>query len=149
MPGLSAPVRAATQHRESRHAVKYGMVGVVSVLIDLTLFALLMELGVWYLAAKALSVVGATINGYTFNRRWTFRAGRHATTKLVRYLTVQGTGLLLALAILTTLVELAGVAPFAAGAMAVPVVAAYCFLGNRVWTFGPHVPPAVTPYARG
>ena len=148
-PHLRARVRAALEHRESRHAIKYGIVGVANVAIDFLLYALLVHLGVWYVAAKTLSLVAATINGYTFNRRWTFRAGRHATTKLVRYLTVQGTGLLLALAILTTLVELAGVAPLPAGAMAVPVVASYCFLANRLWTFGPHVPPAVAPYARG
>ncbi len=131
------------QHRESRHAVKYAAVGVVNVALDLALFALLLHLGVWYVAAKALSVVAATINGYTFNRLWTFRAGRHARTKLVRYLTVQGSGLLFALAIVTTLVELVGVAPLAAGAVAVPVVATYCFLANRLWTFGPHMPPAI------
>jgi putative flippase GtrA len=125
------------------------MVGMLSVALDLTLFALLLHVGVWYVAAKALSVVAATINGYTFNRRWTFRAGRHGTEKLVRYLTVQGTGLLLCLAILTTLVEAVGLAPLAAGVLAVPVVATYCFLGNRVWTFGPDMAPAVAPSARG
>lgn len=137
---LGARAVALARHRESRHAVKYAMVGVVSVVLDLVLFVLFLHLGVWYVAARAMSVVVATINGYTFNRLWTFRAGSHANAKLARYVTVQGTGLLLNLALLTTFVELAGLHPIPAAALAVPVVATYCFLGNRLWTFGRHLP---------
>ena len=131
---------ALARHRESRHAVKYAAVGVVNVVLDLAVFALLVHLGVWYVAAKVLSVGVAMINGYTFNRIWTFRAGGHATTKLARYVAVQGSGLLLNLALLTSLVEVAGLRPVPAAALVVPVVAVYCFLGNRLWTFGRHLP---------
>ena len=131
---------AVATHRESRHAVKYAIVGVANVAIDLGIYALLVHLGVWYVLAKTLSLCVATLNGYTFNRRWTFRAGDHETMKLARYVTVQGTGLLLNLALLTGLVEIAGLHEVTAAAAAVPFVAAYCFLGNRLWTFGAHVP---------
>lgn len=133
---------AVTQHRESRHAAKYAIVGVANVAIDLTVYALLIHLGVFYVIAKVLSLSVATINGYTFNRRWTFRAGDHESMKLVRYVTVQGTGLVLNLIVLTLLVEVIGVGKLPAAAIAVPFVALFCFLGNRLWTFGRHVPPA-------
>ena len=146
--GLGARAATLAQHRESRHAVKYAVVGVANVILDMAVFVLLLQLGVWYVAAKALSVSAAMINGYTFNRRWTFRAGGHGNMKLLRYVTVQGTGLLLNLAMLTTLVEVVGLGPVPAAVLAVPLVAAYCFLGNRLWTFGQHLPPVPAPARR-
>ncbi len=146
--GLGARTAALAQHRESRHAVKYSVVGVSNVIIDMVVFVVLLQLGVWYVAAKVLSESAAILNGYTFNRRWTFRAGAHRYMKLLRYVTIQGTGLLLNLALLTTLVEIVGLGPVLAAVIALPPVAAYCFLGNRLWTFGQHVPPADAPPAR-
>jgi putative flippase GtrA len=118
-PGVRARTRALMAHEESRHAVKYSVVGVVNVTIDLALYALLLSLGVWYVAAKALSLIAATANGYTFNRLWTFRAGEHHNMKLVRYVAVQGTGLVLNLALLALFVEGFGLTELAAALLAV------------------------------
>lgn len=139
LPRDRAALRALMEHRESRHAMKYAVVGVANVTIDLALYALLVYLGVWYVAAKSLSLVVATLNGYTFNRIWTFRAGRHRHTTLARYVSVQAAGLAINLALLTTLVELAGRAPFVAQLIALPFVCAFTFLSNRLWTFGRHL----------
>ena len=135
-----ARARAVAAHRESRHAVKYGIVGVCNVVIDLTVYALLVHLGLWYLAARVIAVVVATANGYTWNRIWTFRAGGHANEKLVRYIAVTGIGLLLNLSTLTLLVEVLGVGAVRAAVIAVPLVAGFQFLANRFWTFGAHLP---------
>ena len=135
-------VRALVEHRESRHAVKYGIVGVTNVAIDFTLFALLVSVGVWYPLAKTLSLVVATINGYTFNRRWTFRAGRYRHSTLARYVLVQATALSINIAVLAVLVEGSGLDPRVAQALALPFIATMTFLANRFWTFGPDVPAA-------
>ena len=135
-------LRALMEHRESRHAVKYAIVGVANVTIDLVLYGLLLWLGVWYVAAKSLSLVVATLNGYTFNRIWTFRAGRHEHMTLARYVTVQAAGLAINLALLTMLVELAGRSPMVAQVIALPFVCAFTFLSNRLWTFGRHLSEA-------
>lgn len=137
---MRARAVAVATHRESRHAVKYAIVGVANVIIDLTIYAALVHFGVWYIAAKVVAVVIATINGYTWNRIWTFRAGDHESMKLVRYVTVQGSGLLLNLGLLSLLVEVFGVGEVRAAVIALPIVAAYCFLSNRLWTFGRHIP---------
>ena len=136
---LRARARAIAEHRESRHAFKYAVVGVANTLIDFLIYAALVQLGLWYVAAKLISVAVANINGYTFNRIWTFRAGRYQHVTLIRYLTVQGTGLLLSLAIVTLLVEVVGTGEIIAGALGIPVVAVYCFALNRLWTFGRHI----------
>jgi putative flippase GtrA len=131
------PLRALVAHRESRHAVKYAIVGVANVTIDFALYSLLVWLGVWYVAAKSLSLVVAMLNGYTFNRTWTFRAGRYRHSTLARYVAVQATGLAFNLTLLTVLVELLGFGPVVAQLIAIPLVCSFTFLANRLWTFGP------------
>ena len=129
-------LRALIEHRESRHAAKYAIVGVANVTIDFVLYGLLVWLGVWYGAAKSLSLIVATLNGYTFNRVWTFRAGRYRHSTLARYVGVQGIGLALNLALLGLLVEVLGLGPVIAQLIAIPVVCTFTFLANRLWTFG-------------
>lgn len=138
-----ARLGSVVAHRETGHVAKYGVVGVANVIIDLSVFALLVHFGLWYVAARVVAVVVATVNGYMFNRIWTFRAGAHQTAKLARYVTVQGIGLLLSVGMLAFLVEVLDVPKLAAAVLALPFVAGYCFLANRLWTFGRHVPPAV------
>jgi putative flippase GtrA len=115
--------------------VKYGIVGVANVAIDFALYAVLVTVGVWYPLAKTLSLVVATFNGYTFNRVWTFRAGAHQNVTLAKYATVQAVCLLANVALLALLVEVAGQGEIVAQAIAFPVIAAFSFLAQRMWTF--------------
>lgn len=122
--------------RESRHAVKYGIVGVSNVAIDFALYALLVSLGVWYPLAKTLSLVVATANGYTFNRLWTFRAGAHRNVILGRYVAVQASCLSANIAVLAVLIDIVGLGRVTAQAIALPAIALGSFLAQRLWTFG-------------
>lgn len=122
--------------RELRQAVKYAIVGVSNVAIDFGLYALLVSLGVWYPLAKTLSLVVATANGYTFNRRWTFRAGAHRNLVLTKYVAVQACCLAGNLALLVLLIEGVGLHQITAQAIALPIVALASFLAQRFWTFG-------------
>lgn len=56
-----------------REVVKYGLVGVVSTVIDIVILRTLSGLGWPYWLALAVGFVGGTINGYFMNSRWTFR----------------------------------------------------------------------------
>ena len=122
---------------EARRATKYGIVGVANVGIDFALFALFVTLGVWYPIAKALSLTAATINGYTWNRRWTFRAGRHQHSMLARYVAVQAACYVLNVALLVFMIESLGWTEIVSQAIALPIIAALSFLLQRLWTFGP------------
>jgi putative flippase GtrA len=139
MPELDVASGAWTRvarHRETRHAVKYAIVGVTNVTIDFVLYAVLVWAGVWYPLAKTLSLVVATANGYTLNRLWTFRAGRHHNTMLTKYFTVQAVCLTANLVLLVALVEGAGLDKVLAQAMVLPVIALASFTAQRLWTFG-------------
>ena len=132
-------------HREFRHAVKYGIVGVINVSLDFALYALLVSLGVWYPLAKAASLIAATANGYTLNRIWTFRAGPHRNLVLTKYVTVQASCLAGNIALLVPLVEIAGLNKVTAQAVVIPIIALSSFIAQRVWTFGAVMRPIERP----
>jgi putative flippase GtrA len=120
---------------ETRRMVKYGIVGVLNVAIDFTLYALLVTIGVWYPLAKTMSLVVATANGYTINRLWTFRAGPYRHMTLAKYASVQAVALTANVTVLALLVEIAGLDEIVAQAIALPFIAVLSFLGQRLWTF--------------
>jgi putative flippase GtrA len=129
---------------EIRHAVKYEIVGVTNVTLDFALYALLVSVGLWYPLAKTASLIVATANGYTLNRIWTFRAGRHRNIVLTKYVTVQASCLAGNIALLVLLIEVGGLHKVTAQAIALPFIALGSFTGQRLWTFG-HV---MRPYQR-
>ena len=129
----------AIPRTEMGRATRYGAVGVTNVTIDFVLYALLVTIGVWYPIAKGLSLSIATLNGYTFNRRWTFRAGPHQHTMLAKYVAVQAGCYLANLAVLAVLVEVLERDEIVAQLIALPPIAAMSFLAQRHWTFGRHV----------
>lgn len=136
MRSVALSLARVRSHRELRHMVKYGIVGLTNVTLDFGLYALLVSLGVWYPLAKTGSLVIATANGYTLNRLWTFRAGAHRNIVLTKYVTVVASCLAANLILLALLIEIGGMHQIAAQAVVVPVLALSSFLAQRLWTFG-------------
>ena len=86
-----------TRHRPIvEQFAKFGLVGVSNTLITYGVFTLLEEVfGVWYIAASGIGfAVGAT-NGFLLNRSWTFRGHGTGHDAALRWVVVQGCGLLL------------------------------------------------------
>ena len=115
---------------------KFGLVGGSGYLINLAVFAVLVEAGGLHHALGAVGAfcVAVTSNFY-WNRHWTFRAsdGR-VGFQAARFFTVSIGGLLINLAILEALVG-AGLDPLPAQAVAVATVMPINFIGNKLWTF--------------
>ena len=53
--------------------VRFVVVGLISAVVDLSVYTLALHLGVWVHAARALSFVCGTSTAYALNRRWAFR----------------------------------------------------------------------------
>jgi putative flippase GtrA len=126
---------------------KFSTVGTTGYLVNLAIFAGLLEVGLHYTFAAACSFLVAVTNNYTWNRIWTFRGQRgHFAYQGLRFLVVS----LLALAanevLLTSFVAL-GVGKLLAQAIAVVLVMPINFLGNKLWSFR-RVPDRQAPAAR-
>lgn len=139
MPARIARPKGLVRHL--RHPVlaqfvKFGLVGVSNTLITFVVYTLLVRgLDVWYLAASAIGfAVGAT-NGYLLNSSWTFRGHAGGGRTALRWVIVQGGGLLVDLGLLYLFVGEAHLDKLLGQALATALVVVVTFLVNRRWTF--------------
>src|SRR5205085_802416 len=119
----------------ARQFAKFVIVGLMTTLINFTVYGLLLLAGIHYLRAAVIAFAIATLNSYTFNRRWTFRAGAHRTERLVKFTAVQLVGLTINLLLLFWLVENFALNKFLAQVLANSLVVVTGFVGNKFWTF--------------
>jgi putative flippase GtrA len=152
-PSRSAPEgRAASLSRLRRvlgaplivQFLKFGTVGVSNTLLTFLVYTVLLKVfGVWYLAASAIGFLTGAINGFLWNRRWTFKEHVGDALTPVRWFVVQGCGLGLNIGILYLLVNDAGMDELVSQACATAIVTVLTFLANRAWTFRVHPQVAV------
>ncbi len=128
---------AISQNPHARQFVKFVLVGGLSTLINFAIYAVLVLNHVDYLLAATVAFIVATLNSYTWNRRWTFRAGPHRHERLVKFTVVQLVGLAINLLILTFLIEHVGLQDhkLIAQLIANAFVIISNYLGNKFWTF--------------
>jgi putative flippase GtrA len=145
---LTFLLKKAVSHKEIKHAVKFGMVGLMGTMIDFTVLNLLIFGAGWnsplgQLYASIISTGIAVVNSFTWNRLWTFRARNgHGGWQFLQYVVVSIAGLLFNSGIFylasqfvygpllpeTWAIQLAKVT-------AVGIVMFWNFGMNRMWTF--------------
>ncbi len=117
-----------------RQFIRFGIVGVANTAISLASYRLLLALDVPYPVAASIAWAAGAVNGYVFNRRWTFQA-RDTTRTRVLYVLVAGAGAGSTSLLVWLFVEGAGIGKLEAFLAAAPVVVISTFLANRFWTF--------------
>jgi putative flippase GtrA len=117
--------------------VKFGLIGASGYAINLTVFALLVEVaGLHHAVAAVAAFCVAVSNNFHWNREWTFRAsGGHAGFQAARFLTVSVAALGINLVVLQILIDPVGADEVAAQAIAVATAMPFNFVGNKLWTF--------------
>lgn len=118
---------------------KFGVVGGSGYVVNLIVFALLVEgAGIGHIAAAVGAFVVAVSNNFLWNRQWTFRAdaaGGHPAHQGARFLVVSLVAFGVNLIVLELLVSAAGVGEIFAQAIAVAASMPVNFVGNKLWTF--------------
>lgn len=119
--------------------VKFGIVGVSNTLIAFAVYTLLLKVfGVWYVAASGIGFAIGAVNGFLWNRAWTFRGHVGDALTPVRWFVVQSCGLLLDLGLVYLFVDGAGLGKLIGQAVTTVIVTLITFFVNRAWTFGGH-----------
>src|ERR1700726_3485362 len=102
-------VARASAHRGApmlMQFMKFGTVGVSNTLLTFAVYTLLLKVfGVWYLAASAIGFIAGATNGFLWNRAWPFRGHVGDALTPVRWMGVQGSGLLANLGLIYTFVS--------------------------------------------
>lgn len=124
---------------DQRRLIKFALVGGSNTVLTVGTYALLVELSVFYVLAGVAGWSVGLINGYTWNRIWTFRAGSHEHELLAKYSAVAVLGLTLNSLLLLLVVDVAGASKIIGQVVVLPVVMLSSFAANRFWTFGEHV----------
>jgi putative flippase GtrA len=117
--------------------VRFAFVGGVGFLVNLAVYTLAVHAaGLDYRFASVVAWLVAVLNNFVLNRHWTFdaRAGR-AHAQAIRFFLVSLLAEAFSLALLTLLVESAGLAKVPAQALAVAASMPLNFLGNKLWSF--------------
>jgi putative flippase GtrA len=116
--------------------VKFGIVGVSNTLIFFLVYTLLLKVfGVWYVAASGIGFAVGAVNGFLWNRRWTFSGHVGDALTPVRWFVVQTSGLLANLGLVYLFVDGAGLGELIGQAITIVIVTVLTFFANRAWTF--------------
>jgi putative flippase GtrA len=114
---------------------KFSLVGASGYVVNLAVYASLIEAGLHYTVAAACSFLVAVTNNYTWNRLWTFRGQRgHIAYQGLRFLVVALVALAANEILLTAFVAF-GLGKIVAQAIAVVLVMPINFVGNKLWSF--------------
>jgi putative flippase GtrA len=124
--------------------VKFGIIGVSNTLIFFLVYTLLLKVfGVWYVAASGIGFAVGAINGFLWNRAWTFRGHVGDALTPVRWFVVQTSGLLVNLGLVYLFVDGAGFGELTGQAATIVIVTLLTFSANRAWTFRGHAEAAL------
>jgi putative flippase GtrA len=117
-----------------RQLWRFAIVGVANTLISLIVYRLLLAVGTWYLAAAPIAYAAGLLNGYVWNRSWTF-GSRDSMRARAMYVGVQIGGAALTSLLTLLFTDAAGLGHTAAFAAAAVPVTVCTFAANRAWTF--------------
>jgi putative flippase GtrA len=121
---------------EGGRFLRFAVVGGSNLVIALAVYAAVLALGGGYILAAGLGYGAGLLNGYTWNRLWTFQAGPFHLPQFTRYVVVTAGGFGANALGLVLTIEAIGMDKLLAELVAlIPVVCATFFL-NRYWTFG-------------
>jgi putative flippase GtrA len=119
--------------------LKFGIVGVSNTLIFFAVYTLLLKVfGVWYVAASGIGFAVGAVNGFLWNRAWTFKGHVGDALTPVRWFVVQTGGLLLNLGLVYLFVDGVGTDKLSGQALTIAIVPLVTFFANRAWTFRGH-----------
>jgi putative flippase GtrA len=113
---------------------RFLVVGAANTVVSFVTYRLLLAIGTPYVVAAPIAFGAGAVNGYVFNRRWTFGA-RDTTRARVLYVVVQVGGALATTLLTMFFVRVAGLGEVAAFLVTIPPVTVGMFLANRIWTF--------------
>jgi putative flippase GtrA len=119
----------------ARQFVRFLVVGVANTAISFAVYRVLLLVGTPYAIAAPLAFIAGAVNGYVFNRRWTFAAA-DSTRARVLYFGFAAIGAAMTSLSVLLLVRGAGLGKVEAYLVAIPPVTVATFVANRLWTFG-------------
>jgi dolichol-phosphate mannosyltransferase len=120
---------------------RFLLVGGVGILVNLAVLWLLVEVGsMWYMSAASISFAAAVSFNFAGNKMFTFRDRKRnpvtVASQYAKFFIVSVACLIVNLAVLFLLVDVAGLWYMLGQVLAIVAATAGNFFGNKAWTFG-------------
>ena len=125
------------EREERTRLARFVLVGGSSTVVTLGSYALLVAIDVPYPVAAPVGYAAGILNGYTWNRLWTFETGGFHLPEFSRYVAIQGSGLVANLLGVVFLVEALGLGKMPSEILTLVPIVLVTFVLNRRWTFRP------------
>ena len=119
--------------------IKFSVVGLSGTLVNMAVYALAVNCGLYYLIAAVVSFLFAVTNNFYWNFRWTFKgqaAFRSRRNKYFRFLAVSVLNLGVNLLLLRLFVETLALDKTLAQLVSIGLVSVLNFIMNSRFTFG-------------
>ena len=119
--------------------IKFSVVGLSGTIVNMAVYALAVNSGLYYLLAAIISFLFAVTNNFYWNFRWTFKgqaAFRSRRNKYFRFLAVSVLNLGINLLLLRLFVETLSMDKTLAQLVSIGLVSILNFLMNSRFTFG-------------
>ena len=119
--------------------IKFSVVGLSGTLVNMAVYAVAVNSGLYYLLAAVVSFLFAVTNNFYWNFRWTFKghaAYRSRRNKYFRFLAVSLINLGVNLLLLRLFVEMLGMDKTLAQLVSIGLVSILNFIMNSRFTFG-------------
>jgi putative flippase GtrA len=126
-----------TRPRFVRQFVKFGIVGAIGTIVDITILVFLKEVvGLNVYVANSFSFTLAVLNNYTLNSLWTFAdQEKEHRRQLLQFFIVSAVGLALSQALLFFFHDVMHLHYLIAKCLGILIVLFWNFFANRFWTF--------------
>ena len=122
--------------RDNSHFIKYSLIGVVGVTLDMVLFVFLTQWMLWpYLIANAVSVSLGITNNFFFNAYFNFKTTDKMWRRYASFVAVGLFGLLLSSFLLVVFINIALFSQITAKALTIGLVAIAQYILNKNITF--------------
>ncbi len=115
---------------------KYSIAGLLNTIIAITVYTLLIIIGINYLASNIIGFFAGLINGYIWNNRWVFKVNSKSNITKVKYLLTGLFGLGLSSVLLIIFVELLKIDKIVSQFIVTVIIILINYLINKKWVFG-------------
>ncbi len=133
--------RLVRSERETERFIKYLLVGLSGVLVNMGLLVLLTEaIGLFYAISAVIAIETSIINNFTWNELWTFRDRRTAKlasifSRMFKFNFISLLGLGINMGILILMTEVGDIYYLVSEAFGIAVATLFNFIFNKWWTW--------------
>ena len=124
-----------------RHLILYGIIGLLSSGLDFVIYTLLVQVvGLQYLIANCISVLGGISTSFILNRNYNFKIKDNTKRRFSIFLSVGLCGLVLSNLILYVCIDELNINKLISKLLSIVLVVFFQFLVNKYLTFKPSKP---------